>query len=62
MKACQADFLLTTGVQHGSVGSNLVNELPSSMIKKMLKFYELNERRIKLIEDETAARMVRFLQ
>jgi hypothetical protein len=40
------------------VGSTLVNELPVGMIKKILKFYELNERRIKLIEDETAARMV----
>ncbi len=44
--------------QHGSVGSNLVDDLPAPMIKKLFHFYASSERRIKLIEDENAGIMV----
>jgi hypothetical protein len=48
--------------QHGSVGSNLVDDLPAPLIKKLFHFYSASERQIKLMEDENAGILVCIFQ
>ncbi len=44
------------------MGSNLVDDLPAPLIKKLFHFYSDSERQIKLMEDENAGFLVCFFQ